>query len=79
MTARKKPKPALTGSIRELIGGYIASDPAFREALVREALEAILSGDVEIGETILRDCVKATDGLQEQATPVARHDLDSMI
>ena len=65
MTAKKKPKPALTGSVRELIDGYIASDPAFREALIQEAVEAMLSGDVETGKTILRDYIKATDGFEK--------------
>jgi hypothetical protein len=65
MTARKKPKPALTGSVRELIDGYIATDPAFREALIQEAVEAMLSGDVETGKTILRDYIKATVGFEK--------------
>ena len=65
MTARKKPKPALTGSVREVIDGYIASDPAFREALIQEALEAMLSGDVDTGKTMLRDYIKATDGFEK--------------
>jgi hypothetical protein len=64
MTAKKKPKPALTGNVRELIDGYIATDPAFREALIQEAVEAMLSGDVETGKTILRDYIKATDGFE---------------
>lgn len=65
MTAKKKPKPALTGSVRELIDGYIASDPAFREALIQEAIEAMLAGDVDTGKTILRDYIKATDGFEK--------------
>jgi hypothetical protein len=65
MTAKKKPKPALTGSVRELIDGYIVNDPAFREALIQEALEAMLAGDVDTGKTILRDYIKATDGFEK--------------
>jgi hypothetical protein len=65
MTASKKVRPAFTGSVRELIDGYIASDPAFREALIQEAVEAMLSGDVETGKTILRDYIKATDGFEK--------------
>lgn len=64
MSKRKKKVP-LTGSVRELIDGYIASDPAFRKALVQEAVEAMLSGDVETGKTILRDYIKATAGFEK--------------
>ena len=68
MTARKKSRPALTGSVRELIDGYIANDPAFREALIQEAVEAMLSGDIETGKTILRDYIKATVGFEKLGT-----------
>ena len=65
MIRKKKAKAALTGSVRELIDGYIASDPAFREALIQEAIEAMLAGDVDTGKTILRDYIKATDGFEK--------------
>jgi hypothetical protein len=66
MNQKKSPKPAtLTGSVRELIDGYIASDPAFREALIQEAIESMLAGDVDTGKTILRDYIKATDGFEK--------------
>jgi hypothetical protein len=66
MSRRKKPTPSdLTGSVRELIDGYIVSDPAFREALIQEAVEAMLAGDVETGKIILRDYIKATDGFEK--------------
>jgi hypothetical protein len=61
MTRKKTAEAAaLTGSVRELIDGYIASDPAFREALIQEAVEAMLSGDAETGKTILRVYIEAT-------------------
>ena len=62
---RKKTKAPLTGSVRELIDGYISTDPAFREALIQEAIGAMLSGDVDTGKTILRDYIKATDGFEK--------------
>src|SRR5947208_14696353 len=65
MARKKKAKVTLSGSVRDLIDGYIGSDPAFREALIREAVEAMLSGDVETGKTILRDYIKATDGFEK--------------
>ncbi len=39
-----------------------AHDPAYRNDLLREAMEELLSGDAKIGRTILRDCVHATIG-----------------
>lgn len=65
MIRKKKVKPPLTGSVRALIDDYIASDPAFREALIHEAIEAMLAGDVETGKIILRDYIKATDGFEK--------------
>ena len=67
---RKTKPPPLTGSVRELIDDYIVSDPAFREALIKEAIETMLAGDVETGKTILRDYIKATVGFEKlgQAT-----------
>ncbi|MSP76264.1 MAG: transcriptional regulator [Rhodospirillaceae bacterium] len=50
--------------MRELIDGYITSDPAFRQALIQQAVEAMLAGDVDTGKTILRDYIKATDGFE---------------
>ncbi len=62
---KKVRQPQLTGSVRELIDEYITSDPAFREALIQEAIETMLAGDVETGKTILRDYIKATEGFEK--------------
>lgn len=61
----KKAAPPLTRSMAELIGGYLRSDLAFRTALLREAIESILGGDVETGKTILGDYIKATHGFEK--------------
>ena len=39
-------------------------DPKFRTALLREAVESYLNGDLETGEAVLRDYVNATVGFQ---------------
>jgi hypothetical protein len=46
----------------------------FAEALLREGVDAMLSGDVEIGKTILRDTIKATVGFEKlgEATDTRR-------
>jgi len=41
---------------------------AFREALLKEAVDALLSGDVETGKTVLRDYINATVGFDKLAS-----------
>ena len=61
---------ARTRSFKKLVQHHVAADPAFAEALLREGIEAMLSGDVETGKTVLRDYIKATVGFEKlgQAT-----------
>ena len=54
-----------TKSFEELVQKHVAGDPAFAEALLREGIEAMLGGEVEVGKTILRDYIKATVGFEE--------------
>ncbi len=56
---------ATTRSFKELVQHHVAADPAFAEALFREGVETMLSGDVETGKTILRDYIKATVGFEK--------------
>jgi hypothetical protein len=55
----------LTRSFKELVQKRIARDPAFRDALLREGIDTMLSGDVETGKAILRDYIKATVGFEK--------------
>ena len=50
----------MTGSFDELVRERMALDPAFAEALRTEALEAIRTGDIETGESMLRKYFGAT-------------------
>lgn len=52
-------------SFRDLVQGRVKTDRKFAEALLREGIDALLSGDVETGKTILRDYIKATVGFEE--------------
>jgi hypothetical protein len=54
-------------SFRDLVQGQVKSDRKFAEALLREGVDAMLSGDVETGKTILRDYIKATVGFEKLA------------
>ena len=55
----------LTRDFKETIQARIERDPAFREALLEEGAECLLSGDVDTGRAILRDYINATIGFQE--------------
>lgn len=55
---------ALTRSFKDLVQRRVAEDPGFGEALLREAIETMLTGDVDIAKTVLRDYIKATVGFE---------------
>jgi hypothetical protein len=56
---------AKTKSFRDLMQGRVNTDKKFAEALLREGIDALLSGDVDTGKMILRDYIKATVGFEE--------------
>jgi hypothetical protein len=56
---------ARTKSFKTLVQRHVKRDKKFAEALLREGVDAMLSGDVETGKIILRDCIKATVGFEK--------------
>jgi len=52
-----------TKTFKELVRRHAADDPAFAEALVRDGVETLLSGDVDTGKAILRDYIEATSAI----------------
>ena len=54
----------LTRDFRETIRARVERDPAFREELLKEGVECLLSGEVEVGKAVLRDFINATIGFQ---------------
>jgi DNA-binding phage protein len=58
---------ALTRDFKELVQKRIANNPGFRDALLREGIDTMLSGDVDTGKAILRDYIKATVGFEKLA------------
>ena len=54
-----------TRDFKELVQKRIARDPAFRDALLREGIDTMLTGDVDTGKAILRDYIKATVGFEK--------------
>jgi hypothetical protein len=55
----------LTRSFKETVTARIEHDIAFRDALLREGIECLLSGDVDTGKAILRDYINATIGFEQ--------------
>ncbi len=55
---------ALTRSFKDLVQTRIAREHSFGEALLREGIDALLTGDVDTGKAILRDYIKATVGFE---------------
>jgi DNA-binding phage protein len=58
-------KIALMRSFKELMQTRVAADPAFGQALLREGIDAMLTGDTDTGKAILRDYIKATVGFEK--------------
>jgi len=56
---------ALTRDFKETVRARAAQDRAFRRALLQEAIDAMLEGDVATGKAILRDFINATVGFEE--------------
>lgn len=58
---------ALTRSFKDTVKARADRDPAFREALLTEAVEQFLSGEVDTGKAVLRDFINATIGFERLA------------
>ena len=54
----------LTHDFKETVRARAQRDPDFRQALLREAVESVINGDLETGKAVLRDYVNATAGFQ---------------
>jgi hypothetical protein len=55
---------ALLRDFRETVQARVQKDPAFRDALLGEAVQALLAGEVDVGRAILRDYINATIGFE---------------
>ena len=57
----------LTRSFKDTVKARAERDPEFRVGLFLEAVEALLSNDLETGKALLRDYINATVGFQALA------------
>ena len=71
----------LTHDFKETIRARAQKDTAFRQALLRDGVECILTGDLETGKGVLRDYVNATLGVQnlEKRTHIPAKSLMRML
>jgi DNA-binding phage protein len=52
---------------QDLVQHHVKTDKRFAEALLREGVDAMLSGDMETGKSLLRNYIKATVGFEQLA------------
>ena len=64
---------ALTRDFRQTVQARVKRDPAFREGLLREAIESLLSGEVPLARELLRDYINATVGFPKLAAETKIH------
>lgn len=63
---------ALTRQFRETVQQRAQADVRFRRALLTEAVNELLAGDLATGKALLRDYVNATVGFEQLAADVYR-------
>jgi hypothetical protein len=64
---------ALTRDFRETVQARVKRDASFRRALLSEAVESLLSGEVALGKQLLRDYINATVGFPKLAARTKIH------
>jgi len=71
----------LTHDFKETIRARAQRDPHFRRALLREAIECVINGELAAGKAVLRDYVNATVGFQnlEKRTRIPAKSLMRML
>jgi hypothetical protein len=62
----------LTRSFRETVQARARRDFKFRQALLGEAMQALLDGNLQEGRSALRSCINATIGFEKLGTALGR-------
>ena len=62
----------LTTSFRETVQARALNDVKFRQALLAEAMQALLDGNLEEGRAALRSCINATIGFEKLGAALDR-------
>lgn len=58
----------LTRDFKETVWARARRDAEFREALLREGIDCLLSGEVDTAKSVLRDYINATVGFEKLGT-----------
>ena len=69
----------LTRDFKETVKARAERDVTFREALLTEAVEQLIAGEVEVGKAVLRDYINATVGFEKLATGTPSKSLMRML
>lgn len=69
---------ALTRDFKETVRARAQSDPSFRLALIEEAVESLLEGDLDGGRSILSNYINATIGYSMLAELTGRSEKSLM-
>lgn len=71
----------LTHDFKNTVRQRAQREPEFRKALLREAVDSVLKGDLAVGKAILRDYVNATVGFHslERETSIPAKSLMRML
>lgn len=56
---------ALTRDFKETVLRRVRRDPAFGRALLQEAVDSMVAGDLETGKSLMRDYINATVGFEK--------------
>ena len=56
---------SITRNFKETIQARALRDPKFRQGILRESLESMLSGDIKTGKALIRDYINATIGFEK--------------
>ncbi len=55
----------LTLEFKQTVLKDMEADPGFRDAMLREGIDALLAGEMDLGKEILRDYINATIGFEK--------------
>ncbi|MDE1921726.1 MAG: transcriptional regulator [Candidatus Omnitrophica bacterium] len=55
----------ITRNFKETVQARALQDKEFREGILRESIESMLSGDIKTGKALLRDYINATVGFEK--------------
>ena len=55
----------LTRDFKETVLKDMQRNPGFREAMLREGIDAFLAGEMDLGKEVLRDYINATSGFEK--------------